>query len=249
MVTLSIVSVTFRDDEGLVRTKESLCSFAAAGASVEWIVVDGAASESTKAILIDAPVPVVLISEQDEGIYDGMNKGIERARGSWLWFLNGGDESVVASTDSFIQFLGSEIREDLLAYSYEIASGSRLIHRRARHAGYLMHALPASHQAILYRREPVVDCGGYNLGFSVSGDYELTARLWKQGYRMRRMPLPIARFWLGGLSSQRERQIAEDANRVQTEVLQLPRAFVACSRLLHAAARLRRQLNRRRSLT
>lgn len=55
-------------------------------------MVDGGSTDGTLDVLNEYRDRIdVLISEPDNGIYNAMNKGIARARGEWLNFMNGGD--------------------------------------------------------------------------------------------------------------------------------------------------------------
>ena len=91
---LSIITVAFRNLEGIVKTHASLAHLAQAGdISFEWIVVDGGSSDGTSAFLegLSGEHRLRFVSEPDNGIYDAMNKGIAMARGRFALFLNSGD--------------------------------------------------------------------------------------------------------------------------------------------------------------
>ena len=58
----------------------------------EWIVVDGKSTDGTLDILSKYQKRInILISEEDNGVYFAMNKGIKQAHGKYLLFMNGGD--------------------------------------------------------------------------------------------------------------------------------------------------------------
>ena len=88
MQTLSIITITFNDHEGLRSTAESLDS-----SFFEWLVIDGSSDLSIAAdnreLLKDYQVR--LIQEPDAGRFDAMNKGLKLAQGEIVCFLNGGD--------------------------------------------------------------------------------------------------------------------------------------------------------------
>ena len=91
---LSIITVAFRNLEGIVKTHASLAHLAQAGdISFEWIVVDGGSSDGSSAFLegLSGEHRLRFVSEPDNGIYDAMNKGIAMARGRFALFLNSGD--------------------------------------------------------------------------------------------------------------------------------------------------------------
>lgn len=100
MTFLSIITVVRNDPEGLQRTAQSLAE--QQFEDFEWIVIDGASTDSTVAALAAQSAqmrqPEFLISEPDRGIYDAMNKGLVRAQGEWLTFLNAGDTYCEATT-------------------------------------------------------------------------------------------------------------------------------------------------------
>ena len=56
----------------------------------EWIIIDGASSDGTVDDFIHYTTANI-ISEKDNGIYDAMNKGLDRAAGDYLIFMNAGD--------------------------------------------------------------------------------------------------------------------------------------------------------------
>jgi glycosyltransferase involved in cell wall biosynthesis len=60
------------------------------GVEVEHIVVDGASTDGTTTILERYP-HLVSTSEPDRGLYDAINKGLARARGEIIAFLNADD--------------------------------------------------------------------------------------------------------------------------------------------------------------
>jgi glycosyltransferase involved in cell wall biosynthesis len=62
-------------------------------ADLEYIVVDGASTDGTRALLESDNVDL-WISEPDEGIYDAMNKGIALARGEIVVLINADDRLI-----------------------------------------------------------------------------------------------------------------------------------------------------------
>ena len=87
---VTIVTVTLNDKSGLIRTLESALS--QSHRSFEIIVIDGSSSDGTPEYLASISAREVrYLSEPDKGVYDAMNKGIDRARGSLIIFLNAGD--------------------------------------------------------------------------------------------------------------------------------------------------------------
>ncbi len=87
---LSIITINRNNAAGLRRTIESVVS--QTYTDFEYIVIDGASTdESVDVIKEYADRITYWISEPDKGIYNAMNKGILKAKGEYLLFLNSGD--------------------------------------------------------------------------------------------------------------------------------------------------------------
>ena len=86
---VSIVTATYNAAHTLRDTIESV--LAQDYGDIEYIVVDGASTDGTLALLhsyesrFDGRMRWV--SEPDKGIYDAMNKGVKMATGDWIYFL------------------------------------------------------------------------------------------------------------------------------------------------------------------
>ena len=59
--------------------------------SIEHIIIDGNSSDNSIDIVNNFPHVSKVIVEKDDGIYDAMNKGIEKSSGDIIGFLNSDD--------------------------------------------------------------------------------------------------------------------------------------------------------------
>ena len=88
---LSIITVNFNHKEVLKDTILSLI-IQKYFDNYEFIVIDGGSSDGSKDIIEKYARHIdYWVSEKDEGIYNGMNKGIRVAKGDYLIFMNSGD--------------------------------------------------------------------------------------------------------------------------------------------------------------
>ena len=90
MPKLSIITVNLNNCIGLQKTFDSL--FEQIFKDFEQIVIDGGSTDGSRE-LIETNVDKISywVSEKDSGIYNAMNKGIIKATGDYLLFLNSGD--------------------------------------------------------------------------------------------------------------------------------------------------------------
>ena len=93
MIRISIVTITYNAARSLQRTLDSVSS--QTYLHLEHLLVDGASKDETLQMARHyqevSSYEVVVSSEPDKGLYDAMNKGLKRATGDYVVFLNAGD--------------------------------------------------------------------------------------------------------------------------------------------------------------
>lgn len=89
MPKISVITVCYNEPE-VKRTCDSILG--QSSGDYEWLVIDGgSAGKCIETLREFADKMTLFVSEKDNGIYDAMNKGIARARGEYLIFMNAGD--------------------------------------------------------------------------------------------------------------------------------------------------------------
>ncbi|GAB6011243.1 glycosyltransferase [Viscerimonas tarda] len=87
---ISIITVTYNAATVLEETLLSVIK--QTYNNIEYIVIDGGSTDGTVDIIKKYADKISYwVSEPDKGIYDAMNKGIDRASGDWINFMNAGD--------------------------------------------------------------------------------------------------------------------------------------------------------------
>ena len=231
---LSVVTVAFRNYEGVMKTWRSLAHLAGdPSLTFEWIVVDGGSDDGTAEFLEkrNGQYQLRYVSEPDKGLYDAMNKGIRMANGKFVLFLNSGD-SFHPEVAQFVRQLRGQNDDAMFLGDAMLDFGDgHQVRRSAKRGWYIYHSLPASHQAIFF---PL--CGlkkyPYDVQYRVSSDYALTARMYKAGYGFKRIKGLVSEFSMGGVSTTNNLQLCQDAKKVQREILRLPTVLTELSYLL-----------------
>jgi len=173
----------------------------------EHIVVDGASTDGTVGIIERYRDRIgYWCSEPDRGIYEAMNKGIRKARGDYLLFLNGGDS--LATPDVLENVFSPGYPEDIL-YGDMIKDddGRRYLSSLADYSSspffFFTHTLP--HQGSFIKRKLFEDLGLYDESYRLMGDYEFFKRaLVKHKVTSRYLGLVVGVFDYSGMSTRPE---------------------------------------------
>jgi putative colanic acid biosynthesis glycosyltransferase len=220
MCLISIVTIVRNDKPGLVRTRTSIVS--QSFRDFEWLIVDGASTDGTAQYAQSLDESYVSArSESDNGIFDAMNKGLERATGDFVLFLNAGDTLVNAA---ILDQVGACLRRGNVDFLYgdslEAFGGDRLVYKAARGHERVTYGMFACHQTMFYRRS-LIGAQRYDCRFRVSGDYAFTAQFLTKKPRIERVDQALCIFDLTGTSWSNQRRGRKENWKVQRDVLKL----------------------------
>lgn len=186
---------------------------------LEIITIDGGSSDETLDIIEKYKDRInILVSEPDRGIYDGMNRGIERATGHVIGILNADDYYIGTNVirdvvETFERRPEIDICYGDICYVDENGRIRRYWKSsdNRRFKWYLGWRPP--HPAFFVRRRVYKHYGTFNLDFPIAGDYELQLRLlFKNNVPALHLRRLLICMTLGGTSNNSVRNILQ-ANR------------------------------------
>lgn len=244
---ISIITATFNSAETLPALIASVR--AQSDRSSEWIVVDGGSSDETVAQLREASdVVTQWISEPDFGIYDALNKGLLRARGSYYLVIGSDDTMERDAIEAFGAFARST-EADVIAAS--VRAGKFIVHPRRRHS-WIRSGPPgvAAHSVgSLIRRSLHDEIGLYSGRFPIAADTFFLLQALTRGKRFAYLDRVVGTFGMAGTSSADTLGALCDSWRANVAVqgrywLQLP-LFIL--RLLANGPRIARSVRKRQA--
>ena len=178
---VSIITVTYNAERWLERTMQSV--LAQTVSNYEYIIVDGGSKDGTidiiKRLEPSFKGRLSWISEPDKGIYDAMNKGIKRAEGDFLWFMNAGDEIYAPDTLQHILAAVSEEADIIYGKACIVNAAGEKVSEHHKptppnlQRKHFLNGLVVSHQAILVRTSIA---GAYNTNYRISADFDWCVR-------------------------------------------------------------------------
>ena len=176
---------------------------------IEYLIIDGASTDGTLDIIQKYRGSIdVLVSEKDGGIYDAMNKGLAKATGEYVLFLNSGDELYDNTTLQTIISKGNNA--DIIYGETKLVDEERKIIGDRRHRApaqfdwkSFQYGMNICHQAIYVKREIAQP---YDLQYKLSADVDWVIRAAKQAKTTQNVHCYVARYLVGGMSQKRHKQ-------------------------------------------
>lgn len=173
---LSIITINRNNAFGLRKTIESVV--VQTYKDFEYIIIDGASTDnSVDVIKMYADNISYWVSEPDNGIFDAMNKGIMRAKGNYLLFLNSGD--FLVDIHVLEQVIACSNNNDILCGQCLVSDGDKIIWRTIPEIQYTLdYFLKGSipHQATFIKRNLFDKYGLYRTDLQFMSDWEFFVR-------------------------------------------------------------------------
>jgi glycosyltransferase involved in cell wall biosynthesis len=198
---VSIVTASFNSARTIARTLDSV--LAQTYRNIEVIVIDGGSTDSTVSI-IESFVQkfdgrLKWISEQDKGMYDAMNKGIERSTGELIGILNSDDWYEPDAVETMVKVYSIEQSSVLYGIlRYVDAERETMLYRM--HHDSLKEGM-ITHPTCFVPRSLYKKYGMFDLKYRLSSDYDLMLRFQSNGVTFVPVDRIIANFSAGGLST------------------------------------------------
>ncbi|MBB6235474.1 glycosyltransferase [Pedobacter sp. AK013] len=205
---ISLITVVYNGETFLQECFNSV--IAQTYTDIEYIVIDGGSTDRTLSIIQENRSAIdYFVSEKDNGLYDAINKGIERATGEVIGILNADDlfahPDVLASVaKTFID--RPEINGVYGDLNYIHPTSHKIIRKwKSRQNTFrdLKNGWMPAHPTLYLKRSLFEKNGAYALDLGTAADYELILRYFYT-HKMEASYLPVlmVNMRTGGLSNQ-----------------------------------------------
>ena len=220
----SIITINLNNKDGLQKTIDSvLCQ---TWKDYEWIIIDGGSTDGSKELIEQYQQHFAYwCSEPDNGVYNAMNKGIAKAKGEYLNFMNSGD----AFCDKEVLMQVSRCnRSDDVIYgdSYGVRGDKKILWQPPSDITLdFFYSQNICHQA-MFVKSAILKVQGYDESYKILGDWAKWVTMYIEGCSFYHLPLVICLYDLDGISGKGSPQERDEKERVRNKIPQYVRVVL-----------------------
>ncbi len=215
----SIITVVYNGEKLLQGTINSVR--AQSFSDFEYIIIDGKSNDATCDIIKSkADIVSFWLSESDKGLYDAMNKGLAKAKGEFVFFLNCGDHFYDAYTLANIALCIDTEADIVYGEAMYVNELREQLGTRSQNTNHTLpkdlkfnsfkFGMSVSHQAIFVRRSIASAFIDNNLAADI--DWVISAL--KKSRKNVNAQIIVSEFLTGGISKQRHKLSLRDRYNV-----------------------------------
>ena len=172
---ITIITVVLNDQENIEKTILSILN--QNYKNIEYIIIDGKSEDKTIEIIRKYINKIKIFkSENDKGIYDAFNKGLDLANGDLIGFVNSGDTLTKESLNYLVKYYNNFQNVDFFFGSVKKHWG--VLHGYKRWKIYFTWGFYSSHSTGFFIKNKAAKLvGKYNLKYKYSADYDYFYRM------------------------------------------------------------------------
>ncbi|MCM8569201.1 glycosyltransferase [Gramella jeungdoensis] len=216
---ISIITVNLNNLEGLRTTVNSV--LAQKYKNFEYLVIDGASNDGSREFLEKHNEQIdYWISEEDLGIYNAMNKGVKKANGVYLLFLNSGDHFF--DNESLKKNYGYLKVQDIIYFNLVMVkqgvSEIAIYPKNLRFSHFVEDTLP--HPATFIKKTLFDKLGFYDESLKIVSDWKFFINsICKYNSSYLKIDETLSVYYLDGISSsvKNEKLIKEERQKVLSD--------------------------------
>lgn len=202
-ISVSITTVTYNSEQTIRRTIESVLN--QDYENIEYIIVDGNSSDSTVEIaksycerFKNRGIHYLVISENDNGMYDAINRGIKVSHGQIIGNINSDDWYESDAIRKVVEFYRKNSFDFMYANLRVIRSDGSSYVKKARRKRLIHTSRNWNHPTQFAVREIFLEYPYQEI--NLFDDFDLYTHVLEMGYKVEVLNEVIANFSLGGMS-------------------------------------------------
>jgi glycosyltransferase involved in cell wall biosynthesis len=195
---ISIITVVYNGVSTLEQTILSVIN--QTYKNIEYIIIDGGSTDGTIEIIKKYEDKIAYwVSESDKGIYDAMNKGIDKVTGEWVNFMNSGD--IFFDIHIIQQLMDATLfsNNQTIIYGNRIANCNGQLIEQNISINSIKYIMSICHQScfvptVLHKIYP------FDISYKIAGDYDFFYKMLNKKVEFIKTDLNICVFFGGGVS-------------------------------------------------
>lgn len=185
---------------------------------VEYIVIDGGSKDGTVDIIKRyAHRLAYWTSESDKGIYDAMNKGIQKANGEWINFMNAGD--TFSDTSVLEKIFFQEISENVgMIYGNTALFKNGVFIESFENKPFWLSHMPFRGKGICHQsmfvKSDLAKRMMFDTSYRICSDYDMCYKIYKKGYEFLFVDIVVSHYDVTGVSCNNPMLALEENSRI-----------------------------------
>lgn len=202
---ITVITATYNCASTLERTLKSVLE--QNYSNLEYIIIDGVSTDGTLDIVEKYKSQLsCVVSEPDKGIYDAMNKGLDRASGDFIYFIGGDD----VMKSGVLNEIAPKLSDKNTLYYGNVIMQPIELRYLGKFNKYKFLRKNISHQAIFFPRSVFESGRRYSMDYRLLSDYVFNLDLWSEGVKFQYIDVDIADFQLAGASGAGDKKFLAD---------------------------------------
>lgn len=197
-IRLSVITATYNAEKFLPRVIKSLQE--QTDKDFEWIISDGASSDSTLEILKSTEgINIKVISGEDFGIYDALNRGIKACNGEFYLVIGADDELYPNAIQNYKEAIEDGV--DIITAYIDTNNGKIKPNSGPKWLKGQFHYISGHAVGSIYRTSFHQKFGYYSRKFPIAADQLFVLTIANCGVRIKILKSVVGKFSNDGVSS------------------------------------------------